>query len=82
MYLPVKCLANKIFTLMLQTSYFGIWEPATLAIKREGYSIRSTTVVTEKFSPSTTVRFCAWMVCDLDGVWSGVFWACLTKEVG
>ncbi|KAG5075741.1 hypothetical protein AAZX31_20G201300 [Glycine max] len=41
------------------TRYLDIWEPATLAITREGYSIKcsgqSGVVITEKFSPSTTV---------------------------
>ncbi|KAL7230436.1 hypothetical protein ACSBR2_008838 [Camellia fascicularis] len=41
------------------TGYLDIWEPATLAIKREGYSIKgsgpSGVVVTEKFSPTTSV---------------------------
>ncbi|XP_028238871.1 uncharacterized protein LOC114417965 [Glycine soja] len=40
------------------TRYLDIWEPATLAITREGYSIKcsgqSGVVITEKFSPSTT----------------------------
>ncbi|KAK4762895.1 hypothetical protein SAY86_008663 [Trapa natans] len=39
--------------------YLDIWEPATLAVKREGYSIKgsgsSGLTVTEKFSQSTTV---------------------------
>lgn len=38
-----------------------IWEPAILAIKREGYSIKCNgprgVVVAEKFSPSTNVWF-------------------------
>ncbi|QCE06081.1 hypothetical protein DEO72_LG9g1091 [Vigna unguiculata] len=41
------------------TGYLDIWEPATLAIKREGYSIKCSgpngVVITEKFSPSTQV---------------------------
>ncbi|XP_014513895.1 uncharacterized protein LOC106772187 isoform X2 [Vigna radiata var. radiata] len=41
------------------TGYLGIWEPATLAIKREGYSIKGSgpngVAITEKFSPSTQV---------------------------
>ncbi|GKU88901.1 hypothetical protein SLEP1_g3113 [Rubroshorea leprosula] len=41
------------------TRILGIWEQATLAIKREGYSIKcggtSGIVVTEKFSPNTNV---------------------------
>ncbi|XP_031401243.1 uncharacterized protein LOC116211146 isoform X2 [Punica granatum] len=47
------------YKVSLSTGYLDIWEPATLAIKREGYSIKcsgsSGVVVTEKFSPSTTV---------------------------
>ncbi|OMP01126.1 hypothetical protein COLO4_12142 [Corchorus olitorius] len=42
------------------TGYLDIWEPATLTIKREGYSIKCTgangLVVTEKFSPSTQIQ--------------------------
>nr|XP_027189563.1 uncharacterized protein LOC101501044 isoform X6 [Cicer arietinum] len=41
------------------TGYLDIWEPATLAIKKEGYSIKCSgpngVVIAEKFSPSTTV---------------------------
>ncbi|KAK7356834.1 hypothetical protein VNO80_16113 [Phaseolus coccineus] len=41
------------------TGYLDIWEPATLAIKREGYSIKCSgpngVLITEKFSPSTQV---------------------------
>ncbi|XP_047151953.1 uncharacterized protein LOC124823713 isoform X4 [Vigna umbellata] len=41
------------------TGYLDIWEPATLAIKREGYSIKCSgpngVAITEKFSPSTQV---------------------------
>eukprot|EP00257_Ricinus_communis_P015325 XP_015573211.1 uncharacterized protein LOC107261071 [Ricinus communis] len=48
-----------LHVLMLQTGYLDIWEPATLAIKREGYSIKcsgsSGVVVNEKFSPTTSV---------------------------
>ncbi|XP_065877036.1 uncharacterized protein [Euphorbia lathyris] len=47
------------YRISLSTGYLGIWEPATLAIKREGYSIKcsgsSGVVVSEKFSSSTTV---------------------------
>ncbi|KAG6777692.1 hypothetical protein POTOM_017521 [Populus tomentosa] len=43
----------------LPTGFTDIWEPATLAIKREGYSIKSEStggvVVTEKFSPTISV---------------------------
>lgn len=52
---------------MLQTGYLGIWEPATLAIKREGYNIKyggsSGVVVTEKFSPNTSVCFLGFSGC-------------------
>lgn len=44
-----------------QAGYLDIWEPATLSIKREGYSIKcsrnSGVVVTEKFSATTSVCF-------------------------
>ncbi|KAJ9146544.1 hypothetical protein P3X46_028793 [Hevea brasiliensis] len=47
------------YKVSLSTGYLGIWEPATLAIKREGYSIKcsgsSSTVINEKFSPNTSV---------------------------
>ncbi|XP_022856783.1 uncharacterized protein LOC111377875 isoform X1 [Olea europaea var. sylvestris] len=47
------------YKLSLSTGYLDIWEPATLAIKRDGYSIKcngpSRVVVTEKFSPSIIV---------------------------
>ncbi|KAJ7970094.1 Tripartite motif-containing 29 [Quillaja saponaria] len=47
------------YKVSLSTRYLDIWEPATLVIKREGYSIKcsgpSGVVVTEKFSPTTTV---------------------------
>ncbi|WCJ28944.1 hypothetical protein M5689_010611 [Euphorbia peplus] len=50
---------NASYRISISTQYVGIWEPATLAIKREGYSIKcsgsSGVVVNEKFSPSTTV---------------------------
>ncbi|KAG5247596.1 Retrotransposon gag protein [Salix suchowensis] len=42
----------------LWTRFIDIWEPATLAIKREGYSIKSDSggvVVTEKFSQTISV---------------------------
>lgn len=42
----------------LTTGFIDIWEPATLAIKREGYSIKSESggvAVTEKFSPTINV---------------------------
>ncbi|CAL0299948.1 unnamed protein product [Lupinus luteus] len=47
------------YKVSLSTGYLDIWEPSTLAIKKEGYSIKcsgpSGVVFTEKFSPSTTV---------------------------
>ncbi|KAM7518006.1 hypothetical protein LguiB_016968 [Lonicera macranthoides] len=47
------------YRVTLSTRYLELWEPATLAIKREGYSIKcsgpSAAIVTEKFSPSTIV---------------------------
>ncbi|EPS72348.1 hypothetical protein M569_02408, partial [Genlisea aurea] len=47
------------FRLSLSTGYLDFWEPAILAIKRDGYSIKrsgaSGGVVAEKFSPSVTV---------------------------
>lgn len=46
--------------LVVQTRYLDIWEPATLAIKRDGYSIKANGLggvpVSEKFSQSTIVR--------------------------
>lgn len=43
----------------MKTGYLDIWEPATLTVKRGGYSIKcsgpSGVVVTEKFSSSTIV---------------------------
>ncbi|KDP25773.1 hypothetical protein JCGZ_23928 [Jatropha curcas] len=47
------------YKVSLSTGYLGIWEPATLAIKREGYNIKcsgsSGFVVNEKFSQTTEV---------------------------
>lgn len=47
--------------MILQTGYLDIWEPATLAIKRDAYSIKcsgsSGVVVTEKFTRTTAVWF-------------------------
>ncbi|GAV57083.1 hypothetical protein CFOL_v3_00621 [Cephalotus follicularis] len=47
------------FRVFSPTGYLDIWEPATLAIKRDAYSIKRTKsngdVVTEKFSPTTSV---------------------------
>nr|XP_027189561.1 uncharacterized protein LOC101501044 isoform X3 [Cicer arietinum] len=47
------------YKVSLSTGYLDIWEPATLAIKKEGYSIKCSgpngVVIAEKFSPSTTV---------------------------
>ncbi|XP_061369458.1 uncharacterized protein LOC133312304 isoform X2 [Gastrolobium bilobum] len=45
------------YKVFLSAGYLDIWEPATLAIKKEGCSIKGPNgvVITEKFSPSTTV---------------------------
>ncbi|CAK9183646.1 unnamed protein product [Ilex paraguariensis] len=47
------------YKVSLSTGYLDIWEPATLTIKREGYSIKCTgpsaVVVTEKFLQATVV---------------------------
>ncbi|XP_020238907.1 uncharacterized protein LOC109817958 isoform X1 [Cajanus cajan] len=47
------------YKVSLSTGYLDIWEPATLAIKREGYSIKCSgpngVVITEKLTSSTTV---------------------------
>ncbi|KAI3457757.1 hypothetical protein Pfo_014420 [Paulownia fortunei] len=60
-----KCIEKTLYIghasykLSLSIGYLDIWEPATLAIKRDGYSIKcsgpSGVVVTEKFSSSTIV---------------------------
>ncbi|KAG8389467.1 hypothetical protein BUALT_Bualt02G0232400 [Buddleja alternifolia] len=60
-----NCIEKTLYTghasykLSLSTGYLDLWEPATLAIKRDGYSIKcsgpSGVVVTEKFSPSIIV---------------------------
>ncbi|KAL3646054.1 hypothetical protein CASFOL_011234 [Castilleja foliolosa] len=60
-----KCIEKTLYTghasykLSLSIGYLDIWEPAVLAIKRDGYSIKcsgpSGVVVTEKFSSSTIV---------------------------
>ncbi|KAK4397608.1 hypothetical protein Sango_1236300 [Sesamum angolense] len=60
-----NCIERTLYTghasykLSLSTGYLDIWEPATLAIKRDGYSIKcsgpSGVVVAEKFSSSTIV---------------------------
>ncbi|KAK6287204.1 hypothetical protein POUND7_013383 [Theobroma cacao] len=48
------------YKVSFSTGYLDIWEPAMLAIKREGYSIKcgapNGLVVTEKFSPTTQVK--------------------------
>jgi hypothetical protein len=48
------------YRVSLWARYLDIWEPATLAIKREGYSIKgiapNAAVITEKFSTSTVVN--------------------------
>lgn len=53
--------------LILQTGYLDIWEPATLVVKKEGYSIKCSgpngVVITEKFSPSTTVCLFLDIIC-------------------
>ncbi|KAK2655725.1 hypothetical protein Ddye_008777 [Dipteronia dyeriana] len=46
------------YKVSLSTGYLDIWEPATLAVKREGYSIKcsgTSAIITEKFSSSTNV---------------------------
>ncbi|KAG6676843.1 hypothetical protein I3842_15G170600 [Carya illinoinensis] len=47
------------YKVSLSTGYLDIWEPATLAVKREGYSVKCSgpngVVITEKFSPSISV---------------------------
>ncbi|XP_075098620.1 uncharacterized protein LOC107798275 isoform X7 [Nicotiana tabacum] len=47
------------YKVSLSTRYLDIWEPATLAIKRDGYSIKGNgpggVLVSEKFSQSTIV---------------------------
>ncbi|KAK6118748.1 hypothetical protein DH2020_047508 [Rehmannia glutinosa] len=60
-----KCIHKTLYTghasykLSLSIGYLDIWEPAMLAIKRDGYNIKcsgpSGVVVTEKFSSSTIV---------------------------
>ncbi|KAL0300404.1 UNVERIFIED_CONTAM: hypothetical protein Sangu_3122500 [Sesamum angustifolium] len=60
-----NCIERTLYTghasykLSLSTGFLDIWEPATLAIKRDGYSIKcsgpSGVVVAEKFSSSTIV---------------------------
>jgi hypothetical protein len=48
-------------SLELQVRFLDMWEPAVLAIKREGYSIKCNgqrgVVVTEKFQQATVVCF-------------------------
>ncbi|PON85986.1 hypothetical protein TorRG33x02_181910 [Trema orientale] len=47
------------YKVLLSTGYLDIWEQATLAIKRDAYSIKCNgnngVVLTEKFSPNTSV---------------------------
>ncbi|XP_021767496.1 uncharacterized protein LOC110731887 isoform X2 [Chenopodium quinoa] len=47
------------YKVSVSTGYLDIWEPATLTIKREGYSIKgsgsNSLAVNEKFLPGTTV---------------------------
>ncbi|KAG6392214.1 hypothetical protein SASPL_146425 [Salvia splendens] len=51
--------AQASYKISMSSGYLDIWEPATLTIKRDGYSIKGSgpngTVVTEKFSSSTIV---------------------------
>jgi hypothetical protein len=46
---------------ILQVRFLDVWEPAVLALKREGYSIKCDgqrdVVITEKFQPSMIVWF-------------------------
>lgn len=48
------------YKVSFSTGYLDIWEPATLAIKRDGYSIKcggtNGLVVTEKFYPTTQIK--------------------------
>ncbi|XVF16895.1 hypothetical protein REPUB_Repub10bG0070500 [Reevesia pubescens] len=48
------------YKVSFSTGYLGIWEPATLAIKRDSYSIKcggpNGLVVTEKFYPTTQIK--------------------------
>lgn len=48
------------YKVSLSTGYLDMWEPATLTIKREGYSIKgsgsSDVTINEKFSTGTTVN--------------------------
>ncbi|XP_048504642.1 uncharacterized protein LOC104899425 isoform X4 [Beta vulgaris subsp. vulgaris] len=56
------------YKVSVSTGYLDIWEPATLTIKREGYSIKgsgsSSIVVNEKFVPGTTVTITHGNVID------------------
>lgn len=59
-YYGLSALFYSYFFLVVQTRYLDIWESATLAIKRDGYSIKVNgpggVLVSEKFSQSTIVR--------------------------
>lgn len=50
---------HAFYKVLFSTGYLDIWEPATLVIKKEGYSIKSSgttgVIFTEKFSQSTRV---------------------------
>ncbi|KAK7344357.1 hypothetical protein VNO77_13875 [Canavalia gladiata] len=57
--IPLVSLLPSFLRRQMLAGYLDIREPATLAIKKEGYSIKcrgpNGVVITEKFSPSTTV---------------------------
>ncbi|XP_073286178.1 uncharacterized protein [Primulina huaijiensis] len=54
------------YKLSLSTGYLDIWEPATLTIKRDGYSIKCSggDVITDKFSSSTIVSILSGSVTE------------------
>ena len=57
--LPMSCNYLKYRILQQQVRFLDMWEPAVLAIKREGYSIKCNGqrggVITEKFQEATAV---------------------------
>ncbi|TYI86192.1 hypothetical protein E1A91_D04G048300v1 [Gossypium mustelinum] len=58
------------YKVLSMAGFLDIWEPATLAIKRDGYSIKCSgpngPVVTEKFYPTTqSLQFLDQMVCSV-----------------
>jgi len=57
--LPMSCNCLKYQILQQQVRFLDMWEPAVLAIKREGYSIKCNgqrgVVITEKFQEATAV---------------------------